>query len=154
MPRVRSKSAMSPGHELAMALRRAYLLMHRRADASFHNAGVTADQFVVLGALAEAGALTQQELASRIASDANTLRAMLLLLEKKELVRREPHPTDGRARLVRLTEAGQEQYDLLWKESDEFRERLAALLGPDDTGALIALLNRLARALPPGEVTK
>ncbi len=39
------ETAMS-GHELAMALRLAYLTMHRRTDAVLAKHGVTADQFV------------------------------------------------------------------------------------------------------------
>ncbi len=148
MPRARS---ISEGHELAMALRRAYLLMHRQADAHFTIDDVTADQFVLLRVLAESGALTQQALAARIASDPSTLRAMLVLLEKKELVLRTPHPTDGRARLVSLTERGELLQGELWSHSESFRQRLTTLLGPDDTTTLVSLLNRLTRALPPGE---
>ena len=78
------------GHELAMALRAAYLGMHRRTGAVLARTGVTADQFVVLAALAEADALTQNELVSRTSSDPNTVRAMLVLLERKLLVKRRP----------------------------------------------------------------
>lgn len=98
--------AISQGRELAMALRIAYLLMHRQTDAVFTDTGVTADQFVLLSALAKRGAMSQQDLAESIASDANTLRAMLLLLENKMLIRRDPHPNDRRARLVCLTLEG------------------------------------------------
>jgi hypothetical protein len=66
------------GHHLALALRGAYLAMHRTCDAHFARAGVTADQFVVLAALAPGQALTQRELAARTSSDPNTLRAMLV----------------------------------------------------------------------------
>jgi DNA-binding MarR family transcriptional regulator len=135
-----------------MALRRAYLLMHRRVDAHF--AGVTADQFVVLNALAEATSLTQRELADRIACDQNTLRAMLLLLEKKRLLQRSTHPTDGRARLVSLTPDGELLEQTLWEQSHVFRENLVALLGPTDSETLVTLLNRLSHALPPRENTK
>ena len=137
-----------------MALRSAYLLMHRRADAHFADVGVTADQFVLLSALAGAGAVTQQELANQISSDPNTLRAMLLLLEKKQLLRREPHPTDGRARLVSLTPEGEQLQTHLWDQSEVFRQGLTSLLGPTDSEAHVVLLRRLAQALPPKESSK
>lgn len=85
------------GHELAIALRAAYLTMHRRTDSILLRSGVTADQFVVLAELSEGVALTQRDLVSRTWSDPNTLRAMLVLLEHRRLVERRPHPTDGRA---------------------------------------------------------
>lgn len=132
-----------------MALRCAYLLMHRHVDAHFVTAGITADQFVLLTALRETGTQTQQELANQIAADPNTLRAMLLLLEKKQLLHREPHPTDGRARLVSLTPAGEKLQSKLWQESEGFRQNLAALLGHTDSETLIRLLNQLSQALTP-----
>ena len=39
---------------------------------------MTADQFVLLSALADADGVTQQELVRRVSSDPNTVRAMLL----------------------------------------------------------------------------
>ena len=83
------------GHELALALRVAYLTMHRRTEAVLVADGVTADQFVVLCALSESVSLTQRELVDRTASDHNTVRAMLVLLERHDLIERRPHPTDG-----------------------------------------------------------
>ena len=38
---------MTTGHDVAMALRTAYLIWHRRVDAHFAGRGVTADQFVL-----------------------------------------------------------------------------------------------------------
>ena len=134
-----------------MALRTAYLHLHRQTEAIFADVGVTADQFVLLSVLADGEHLTQQELAGRMVSDANTLRAMLLLLEKKGLVRRDPHPTDRRARLVCLTPEGQQIQQSLWKRSDRFRERLIDVLGSEDAGTLVALLRRFSGALMPGE---
>ena len=52
---------MLSGHEIALALRSAYLSMHRQADAYFVAHGVTADQFVLLSALAEEDAVTRPE---------------------------------------------------------------------------------------------
>lgn len=132
-----------------MALRCAYLSMHRHSDAHFATAGVTADQFVLLNALAEAGPLTQRTLADRIACDPNTLRAMLLLLEKKGLLARTPHPSDRRARLVALTPHGADLEAQLWEQSQALREGLATQLSPTDTQNLIQLLSHFAEGLTP-----
>ncbi len=96
---------MSMGNksELPMALRMAYLAMHRQTDAIFQSHGVTADQFVLLASLSRGDALTQRELARRMSSDPSTVRAMLVLLEKQGLILRNIHPNDSRARTVSLT---------------------------------------------------
>jgi DNA-binding MarR family transcriptional regulator len=131
-----------------MGLRAAYWAMHRRADAHLAPLGVTADQFVLLSILAEGEQLTQQELGRRATSDANTVRAMLVLLEQRGLVARKPHPTDGRARSVSLTAKGRRAYDRFWRESDAFRQQLAALFANAELGPLLENLRRIAEFTP------
>jgi DNA-binding MarR family transcriptional regulator len=137
------------GHELAMALRAAYLAMHRRTDAIFTRSGVTADQFVVLASLADGDALTQRDLVSRTSSDPNTLRAMLVLLERRQLIERRPHPTDGRARTVSLTRKGRRVFQELWRKSEALRQRLVAALPAGDAELLIGQLRRIVTAMAP-----
>jgi DNA-binding MarR family transcriptional regulator len=146
---------MSTGHELALALRSAYLAMHRRAEAALACFGVTADQFVLLAALAEADALSQRELARRVGSDPSTVRAMLALLEGRGLVSRDPHPKDGRARSVALTLRGRRAYRQMYEGSEAFREGLFAAVGPDQAVTLLELLLRFAHAMtrPEGRPT-
>ena len=60
---------MDTQRELPLALRAAYLALHRRTDARFAEHHVTADQFVLLASLSDGEALTQRELADRISSD-------------------------------------------------------------------------------------
>ena len=104
----RATAQRSIGHDLAMALRAAYLALHRRTNAELARFGLTADQFVVLTTLAEGDGVTQKELVRRTGSDANTMSEMLARLERRGLVSRERHATDGRARTVALTEQGRE----------------------------------------------
>jgi DNA-binding MarR family transcriptional regulator len=135
------------GHELAMMLRAAYLAMHRRTDAGLARWGVTADQFVVLAALAKADALRQRELGARTSCDPNTLRAMLVLLERRGLIARRPHPTDGRARSVALTAKGRSLFRQLWRKSKPVRTRLLAPFMPDDIELLIVQLRKIVKEL-------
>jgi DNA-binding MarR family transcriptional regulator len=135
------------GHELAMALRAAYLAIHRRTDALLARSGVTADQFVVLAALAKGEALTQSALVDRTSSDPNTLRAMLVLLERRGLIERRPHPTDGRARSVSLTRNGKSAFQKLWRASDALRESLHAALPSNEAALLVAQLQRIVRVV-------
>src|SRR4051794_17157880 len=121
---------MTTGHEVGLALRAAYLALHHQTNDCFTNDGVTADQFVLLAALAEADAATQQELVRRVGSDPNTVRAMLLLLEGRGLVARERHPADGRARCVTLTAKGRQAFEKLLAKSEPLRAQLLAAFRP------------------------
>jgi len=141
---------MTTGHDIAMALRAAYLTFHRQAEAHFAGRGVTTDQFVLLAALAAGDAVTQQDLVRRVASDPNTVRAMLLLLEGRSFVARKRHPTDGRARSVVLTAKGRRMHDKLLAGSEPLRTRLLAAFRPHEVPVLLEFLGRIAdvMALP------
>jgi DNA-binding MarR family transcriptional regulator len=138
---------MTSGREVARALRSAYLALHRQTNACFAKDGVTADQFVLLAVLAEADAVIQQELVRRVGSDPSTMRAMLLLLESRGLVAREPHPADGRARCVTLTGKGREVFEKLLKKSEPLRAQLMAAFRPNEVTALVELLHRVAEVM-------
>lgn len=144
---------MTEGHELAMALRTAYLALHRRTDAALAKHRVTADQFVLMAALARGEATTQRELARRTASDPSTVRAMLVLLERRKLVVRAAHPDDARARTVALSAKGRRVYEELWIASQPLRAELLVAVGESGAAALLEALNRIARELPESTTT-
>ena len=138
---------MSDMSELPMALRAAYLALHRRSDARFLEYGVTADQFVLLATLARGDALTQRELARRMPSDPSTVRAMLVLLEKRGLVSRDAHPSGSRARTAALTAAGRRKFQQVFKAGESIRQQMLESLQPRDGEVLTRLLNQVAESL-------
>lgn len=138
---------MKPRDRLPLALRAAYLALHRRSDMQFGKLGVTADQFVLLSTLAHGDALTQRELAARMPSDPSTVRAMLVLLEQRGLVSRDTHPTDGRARTVALTESGRRKYRQVWKAGQKIRDQMVSSLSAEETRSLVTLLQRVSQSL-------
>lgn len=138
---------MQNQRELPIALRRAYLAMHRSTDHVFAKYEVTADQFVLLAALSDDQALTQRQLGLRISSDPSTVRAMLVLLEKKGFVERKSHAADARAKTVSLTPAGKRKFNQLWKAGQKIRKQMYSALGPDETEQFIEFLNRITRSL-------
>lgn len=133
--------------ELPMALRAAYVAMHRRSEACFAKYGVTADQFVLLATLARGNAMTQRELARRMPSDPSTVRAMLVLLEKQGLVRRDSHPNDSRARTAALTAAGKRMYQQVFKAGESIRRQMFESFQPGEGELLTRLLNQVAESL-------
>ncbi len=133
--------------EIPMALRAAYLAMHRRSDAQFAKFGITADQFVLLATLARGAACTQRELAKRMPSDPSTVRAMLVLLEKQGLVQRDVHPTDSRARTVTMTALGKRKFKRLWEAGEKIRTQMFGLFAPEESEALVRSLKRIVESL-------
>lgn len=138
---------MSEKNELPIALRTAYLAMHRQSDSRFAKHGITADQFVLMASLSRGNALTQRELARRMSSDPSTVRAMLVLLEKQGLVERNTHPDDARARTVALTAEGKRKFRKLWIAGEAIRKVMFDAIDPDDAAEFIRILKRLSCAL-------
>ena len=91
---------LTSGRQIARGLRRAYLMMHRQTQLLLSPHDLTADQYVPLTLLVLEDGVTQNEITQRASSDANTVRAMLVLMEGKDLIYRRPHDNDRRARLA------------------------------------------------------
>lgn len=138
---------MNSQEQIPLALRAAYLALHRQSDRAFAPYGVTADQFVLLASLSKEAPLTQKELAIRMPSDPSTVRAMLVLLEERGLVRRDAHPTDGRARTAALTPAGRRTFRQLWEAGESVRVQVVSEISAEDASALVRILKQVAESL-------
>jgi DNA-binding MarR family transcriptional regulator len=126
-----------------MFLRKAYLSFHRRANALTLNHGVTADQFVLLSVVAREPGITQITIVERTASDPNTVAAILRLLERRRLVRREAHARDGRARCVFLTAEGRRVQRRAAKDSESILAALLDCIGDSDRSEIEGFLRRV-----------
>ena len=134
-------------------LRRAYLALHRRANAELRRQfDVTADQFVVLSLLAERDGVSQQEVGNRCYSDPSTTGALVRLMEERGWVRRQQDPADGRARKVHLTRAGRQLQRELWEAaSKSFHQDLWSVPRNDgEERALFDALDRVVAAMEQG----
>ena len=107
-----------------MSISAAYLSMHRQSELNSLKHGITANQFVLLMLLAEEDGISQRDLVERAFSDPNTIRAMLVLLEKQGLVERDQHPKDGRKRNVTITPKGRKIYQKVSDENETMRQTL------------------------------
>jgi DNA-binding MarR family transcriptional regulator len=131
--------------------------MHRRANAVFARFELTADQFVVLTALAGGDGVTQKDLAQRIHSDPNTMSEMLGRLERRGFIVRDRHADDRRALRVTLTQAGCAAQRRAMAGVASFCGALADLVPADGREALLGHLKRIAggmsepRPVPPGD---
>ena len=139
-------------HDLPVNLAVAYKVMYRYSDACCTKHGITAYQFVLLVLLAEEDGITQQMLVERAYSDPNTIRAMLILLEKKGLVKREKHLTDGRKRNVIITHKGRRVYEKALRDSEIIRKRVYSCFSADELKLLNIFLNRITESLETSDI--
>jgi DNA-binding MarR family transcriptional regulator len=104
MPSRRSPANASAAH--AAELMQAMGVLLRRVRSEAGGEGLGWSLAAVLGRLDRTGAMTTAELARAEMVKPQSMGGFLAELEQDGLVRRDPHPTDGRQILFSLTEAG------------------------------------------------
>ena len=135
---------------VGMLMRGAYLSFHRRAQATFSQLGVTADQYVMLSVLAEKDNCTQKELARRSYSDANTITAMVNRLEEHGLVERRSCERDRRVWRISLTAKGLGLHEQLEDLAATFHPTLEKTLAPHSRDEIIRWLRNVIEQMNGG----
>ena len=126
--------------ELSRAMRRRFVAMATEHD-------LTLPQWRVLGRLAYKDGITQRALADLSDTDPMTLGQILERLEAKGLVKREPDPNDGRARIVRLTENANETTEEMRQVAAGVYASAMSGLNEDECRTLLLLLQRVSANL-------
>jgi DNA-binding MarR family transcriptional regulator len=121
-------------------IKRAQMVLHDAMADALGSYDLTVTQFAVLTALAEEPGLSNADLARRTFVTPQSMHAVLLELERLQLVVRRPHPTHQRVLQAALTEAGRRtlrsaadavnavEEQMLRKLSNPARSRLATAL--------------------------
>jgi DNA-binding MarR family transcriptional regulator len=107
--------------------------------------GVEARGYAALSAIGAFGPLTLTELASLLGMPLTTASDAVRRLEGRGRVRRDPHPADGRAQLLELTEEGERNWRAGWPALQRIDAALGAALG--DAGPVRDTLEQLGSAL-------
>lgn len=145
-----------PGFEVTLLVRDTCLCLHaqraaralaRRFDVALKPAGITSGQFSLLMSLNRPEPPIQGSVAALLAMDRTTLTANLKPLERRHLVETVTHPTDKRARLLRLTPSGRAtlaEAVPIWRSLHATIER--ELSDPDHVRSKLTLLSRSDRS--------
>ncbi|MGA2176541.1 MAG: MarR family transcriptional regulator [Verrucomicrobiota bacterium] len=113
-PATRPPPIDAPGRRrLPILLRHAWFSLNQTFRRRLAHTGITPDQFTALRTLAEhePEGLTQSDLAHLIASDPNTIAALVERMESLGWMARVRHERDRRAYRLRLLPAGREQFE-------------------------------------------
>jgi DNA-binding MarR family transcriptional regulator len=125
-------------------------LLQAELERVFAAHGVNGGEFDVLASLRRAGRpyrLTPTELSKALMVTSGGMTKRLAALEGRGLIRREPHPDDGRSTAVTLTPAGKRLADEILPEHVENERRLLEELSAEERAELAGLLEALAVAL-------
>lgn len=106
--------------------------------------GISKEHLFYLGTLINRGdGITQEELARRLYVDKSSAARMLVVLENKELVRRQPVPGNARANTILVTDKAQKLWDSVLSKLWRWQEILLDGFSERDTRKLLTLLNRM-----------
>ena len=107
--------------------------------------GLTRDDVAVLVHLAATETATAQEIVRHTGRPKNSMSRSVVSLEERGIIRRSPHPTDGRAAVLQLTAKGRKLRAVLAEAFGEADERLLASLDERErtafTGSLIKMMS-------------
>jgi DNA-binding MarR family transcriptional regulator len=117
---------------------------------TFTRHGIDASTFDVLATLRRQGSpyrLAPAALATEAMVTTSAVAQRLNRLETLGLVSRQPHPDDGRGKLVELTSTGKELIDRVLPDHLATEERILDVLSPQERSTLAKLLSRLSPEL-------
>lgn len=128
------------GMTFSMLSRRWQSLMHTKLS----EAGLTSTTWIPLVHLNEfPQGIVQKELASRIGVDTSSLVRVLDILTREGLVGRKPDATDGRAKLVCLTEYGKLRLSDILSELYTWESSVLAALSDEEVNIMSSLFCKI-----------
>jgi DNA-binding MarR family transcriptional regulator len=119
-------------------------------NAERHTPGMTTMHGIAARYLADHTDVTTVELAAHLRVTKQSASEIVALLEQEGYVRRRPHPADGRARVVELTDEGVAGLARSRRRWNALVAEWASLVGPDDLATMRRALEIYLDANPPG----
>ena len=117
----------------------------RFAQARLHEAGVdiTVDQWLVVKTIHESPDITLQKVGVAVFKDFASITRIVQLLERNGLLRRKPHPTDGRRSKLVLTRRGETVIRTVEPIAQAYRRRALEGIDAREVAELRGLLKRI-----------
>jgi DNA-binding MarR family transcriptional regulator len=134
------------GMAAVTSIMRAQQIMLARVEATLKPFSLSFARFELLRLLAfsRGGALPMASATARLQVHPTSVTNTVARLERAALVERSPHPTDGRATLVKITDAG---FDVVTAATEALNKSVFSELGfPDqDLAALVSIIAKFRR---------
>src|SRR6266568_9418912 len=139
----RKQTADISGTHLWLVLMKAHRTLERLATRSIESSEVGLSDFAVMEMLLHKGPQPVSAIGRRVELTSGAITAAVDRLESRGLVTREAHPSDRRARIVRLTTAGEEQAAKIFAVHKAAMALAASGLSKTERATLIELLKKL-----------
>lgn len=134
------------GTHVWLVMMKAHRAMGRIAERSISSTEVGLTDFRVMEILLHKGPQPVNTLGRQIGLTSGAITTAIDRLEAAEMVTREAHPTDRRARVVRLTEQGKRHVTRAFAGHKAAMDEVATVLSAGERADLIRLLKKLGTA--------
>src|SRR5437899_882870 len=139
----RKRATDASGTHLWLVLMKAHRTLERLATRSIESSETGLSDFAVIEMLLHKGPQPVNAIGRRVELTSGAITTAVDRLESRGLVTREAHPSDRRARIVRLTAAGKEQAAKIFAGHKAAMDVAASALSKTERARLIALLKTL-----------
>jgi len=139
----RKKAADVSGTHLWLVMMKTHRALERLAIQSIESSEVGLSDFAVIEMLLHKGPQPVNEIGRRIELTSGAITTAVDRLESRDLVTREAHPSDRRARIVRLTARGEERAAKVFAGHKTAMDLAASELSKSERATLIQLLKKL-----------
>src|SRR6266851_1210406 len=139
----RKKAADVSGTHLWLVMMKTHRALERLAIQSIESSEVGLSDFAIMEMLLHKGPQPVNEIGRRIELTSGAITTAVDRLESRDLVTREAHPSDRRARIVRLTARGEEQAAKVFAGHKTAMDLAASGLSKTERATLIQLLKKL-----------
>src|SRR5438128_8693061 len=137
------QQADASGTPLWLGVMKAHRTLQRLATRSIESSEVCLSDFAVMEMLLHKGPQPVNAIGRRVELTSGAITTAVDRLESRGLVTREAHPSDRRARIVRLTATGQEQAAKIFAGHKAAMDVAASALSKTERATLIELLKKL-----------
>jgi DNA-binding MarR family transcriptional regulator len=120
---------------MCASFRRAARALTQLYDQALRPLGLRTTQFTILQALSLAGEVSQGQLGEILAMDSTTLTRTLAIMKRRKWIETR-RGSDGRERLLTLSEAGRAQLDRVSPAWQSVQDRLQSQFGDERWGEL------------------
>ncbi len=144
MPR---KVLDTSGTHLWLVMMKAHRTLERVATRSIDSSEVGLSDFAVMEMLLHKGPQPVNEIGRRVELTSGAITTAVDRLESRGLVTREAHSSDRRARIVRLTAAGEKQATRIFAGHKAAMDMVASALSKTERATLIELLKKLGTSV-------
>jgi len=138
-----STNARAEAPRLWLVLARCHRALSQISEHSIEDAGLGLTDFAALEALLHKGPLTITEIQGRVLLASGSMTAAVDRLEKKDLIKRGPAPSDRRAKVLHLTPKGKRVVETAFRRHAAELESATAVLNASEKRQLYALLRKL-----------